>query len=397
MVEEFLKTAAAFVMAVIAYAAGFFEDFPAEPEPLPALEEVVSTSTPPILEEVIYELLRESAEASTALAPTPTTPQLPGFPSFPVPTAPLPFDVPPTRPEEPVPAPPQAVETPEEVAASVGNLRNALVNIICTPAQGVGLRGTSGSGAIIDESGIIVTVAHVGVYFLLEDYPQKDAGDCIVRMGSPAKNAYEAELIYIPSAWVRENPTVVIQSTPRGTGENDFALLAITGSLSGGPLPSSFPSVRLAPEGADIDEGDRITAGSYGAEFLTSSEIRSSLYPTIAQTSVKKIWAFDGTVGNHVDLFSANAGAAAQQGSSGGAILNRRNQFIGVITTRTVQADLSLRDLQAISADHLRRVYRRETSGSLDGLLNTDTAASVRAFERRAPGLLDTVVDAITN
>jgi hypothetical protein len=53
-------------------------------------------------------------------------------------------------------------------------LRGAIVNIICI--QGGGLRGSSGSGVIVDPRGIILTVAHVGQNFLLRDYPIKNTG-----------------------------------------------------------------------------------------------------------------------------------------------------------------------------------------------------------------------------
>ena len=240
----------------------------------------------------------------------------------------------------------------------------------------------------------MVTVAHVGQYFLVTDYPEKNAGSCVIRTGSPAKNAYVAELIYISPSWIEENPTTIVTSSPKGTGEHDFSFLAITGSVSGGSAPSSFPGLQLAPSGGKVSEGDDVSVGSYGAEFLTSSQVRSSLYPTITFGSIKEAFTFSRT-NNTTDIFAVNAGAAAQQGTSGGAVLNDDDQFLGLITTRTVKADLSLRDLQAITIDHLRRSFEADTGSNLDSFLRSNLSTLVTAFEDDAAALLDILDDSI--
>ncbi|MBP9816675.1 MAG: trypsin-like peptidase domain-containing protein [Candidatus Pacebacteria bacterium] len=395
-IKELLINGAVLILGLISSALGMGEAVDREevaiaPPPMPALENWNPGVHPPTLEEVIYELLR-SAEDTIATDSSPSIPPL----SFPTPSpvrppvivAP-PVVIPPTNTEVPLPV----TEDPGGHTSTTALLKGALVNIICIPAKGYNVQGTSGTGVVIDSRGIIVTVAHVAQNFLLEDFPTKDAGNCVIRTGSPAKNAYDAELIYLSSTWIEENPETIVTSRPKGTGKDDFAFLAITKSLTGS-LPASFTAVKLAPVGARVAEGDKIVSGSYGAEFLTSSEIRSSLYPTIAFGSIKEAYTFSKVTGNP-DIFSVNAGAAAQEGSSGGGVLDAKDRFIGAITTRTVRADLSLRDLQAITIDHIRREFKRETGKDLDTYLSGNTQALVSGYEDDAAKLLDVIKEAI--
>lgn len=394
-IQELLVNGAALILGLISSVLGMDgavdrEEVVVAPPPMPALENWNPGVHPPTLEEVIYDLIR-NAEDTIATDSSPSLPTL-TFPT-PSPTRPpvivVPTVIPPTETTVPLPA----TEAPEPHTSTTALLKGALVNIICLPAKGYNVQGMSGTGVVVDPRGIIVTVAHVGQNFLLEDFPTKDAGNCTIRTGSPAKNAYDAELIYLSSTWIEENPETIVTSRPKGTGKDDFAFLAITKSLTGA-LPSSFTAVKLAPVGARIAEGDKVSSGSYGAEFLSSSEIRSSLYPTIAFGSVKEAYTFSKVTGNP-DIFSVNAGAAAQEGSSGGGVLDAQDRFIGAITTRTVRPDLSLRDLQAITIDHIRREFKRETGKDLDTYLSGNTKALVSGYEDDAALLLNVIKEAI--
>ena len=174
--------------------------------------------------------------------------------------------------------------TPSESSsldASASALRSALVNIICYAPAGSRLRSISGSGVIVDSKGIILTNAHIAQNFLLADRNVS----CTIRAGSPAIDKYKASLIYIPSAWINANADILTEINPSGTGEYDFAFLAISKSTTRDELPSSFPSIRLATSPSNT--GTPVVIASYGAQFLESSQIQSSLFPTIVFGSVK--------------------------------------------------------------------------------------------------------------
>lgn len=405
MIQHFLATGAAILFAVWASVLTHYQEFrgpQASIEP-PAHTIVVQspgkvgTSSPTPFETVISEILKTASSTtpkSTTTKPAPSKPVGPSQPVTPsVPFKPLPVPVtPPITPTSPAnPTPPTPVTPTVPVVPSVDEklsdealLKGAVVNIICLP--GGGIHGFSGSGIIIDPRGIILTVAHVGQGFLLRDYPTKGAGSCYIRTGSPAQNAYAADLIFISSAWIEENPATFLATKPSGTGENDFAFLAITRSITSKALPARFTYIPLAPSGTRIEVDDEVGTGSYAAEFLTNSQIRSSLYPTIKFAKVDDVYTFGR---NTTDIFSVAAGSAAQEGSSGGAVINDDNRLIGLISTRTSKPDLALRSLQAITMDHIRRSFRGDMGADLDAYLKGDLPTLITKFQAKASTLLE--------
>lgn len=308
----------------------------------------------------------------------PTTPSLPS----------------PTYPVTPTPPVTKAPEPDEEEDEYVGNARSfaqgALVNILCSSTGSPLKKSISGSGVIIDSRGIILTVAHVGHYFLLEDYPKEGNSDCIIRTGSPAKNAYDAKLIFVSSQWVEKNASALAQTAPRGNGENDFALLAITESLTARKLPSSFTAVPLAS--SEIESGDRVGIGSYGAEFLTGNQIISSLYPIIDDGDVASVYTYGGKT---VDVISVRGSKAAQSGSSGGGVVNTDGRFIGLISTSSLGGNTAERTFYAITPSHIRNSFREETGENLDSYLRKNFETLISNFEDTKEDLAEVVWDAI--
>ncbi|HUY62248.1 MAG TPA: trypsin-like peptidase domain-containing protein [Candidatus Paceibacterota bacterium] len=257
-------------------------------------------------------------------------------------------------------------------------LRSALVNILCYSPAGSGLHSISGSGVIVDPKGIILTNAHVAQYFLLADR----GVSCTVRTGSPAKDAYDASLIYLPPTWVHENANVLTETAPSGTGEHDYALLGITDSATDAPLPATFPSASLGIAPPPV--GTPVVIGSYGAQFLQSSQVESSLFPTIVFGSVKGVFTF---AADTVDVLALGGSAAAQEGSSGGGVADAHGTLVGTITTSTVTGSTATRELDAITASYVRADYATENGAPLDLLLAEPTAVSIAAFAPKIPAL----------
>lgn len=299
----------------------------------------------------------------------------------------------PAAPKLVIPAPPatpvavQAPVLPPAPISSSGNasldatatvLRAALVNIVCYAPTGSPIHSMSGSGIFIDSKGIILTNAHVAQYFLLADRNVS----CTIRGGNPAVDEYKAALIYISPLWLRANSTVLTQSAPLGTGEYDFALLAITKSASSAALPTSFPSLPLAH--LPPPSGTPVVIATYGAQFLETSQIQSSLYPTVVFGSVKDVFTFDV---NTVDVLALGGSAAAQEGSSGGGVANAAGELIGTVTTSTVQGATASRSLDAITASYIRAEYAREMNSSLDLLLAEPITTAISEFSAQMPAL----------
>jgi hypothetical protein len=268
----------------------------------------------------------------------------------------------------------QSTEAPaQELDASGGALLKSLVNIVCLSSD-PSIPSISGSGVIIDSRGIILTAAHVAQLFLLQDYLGTSKVECIVRDGSPARRAYLAEPIYVSPSWIKENPATLTTSSPLGTGQDDFALLGITATATSTPLPNSYPAIPLAPGDPQLQQ--QIAIGSYGAQYLTSSEINYSLYPILVFGSIQSRYTF-GT--NTVDLVSVVGSAASQEGSSGGGIVDAAGQLLGAITTSTVAGNLQTRSLNAITVGHMRRSYTADTGQNLDSTLQSESVPALIA------------------
>ena len=281
------------------------------------------------------------------------------------------------EPEQIAPTQPIAESIPvsvtnEQLDDSSSALRNALVNIICYVPAGSGLHSISASGIFIDPKGIILTNAHVAQYFLLSDRNVS----CDIRSGSPATDSYDAELIYISPTWIKSNTSVLTTTLPNGTGEYDFALLAVSKSSTKNSLPISFPYAPLAMTPPIV--GVPVAIASFGAQFLEASQIRFSLFPIIVFGSVKDVFTF-GT--NTIDVIELGGSVAAQEGSSGGGIADASGYLVGTITTSTISGSTDTRILRAITSSYIRAEYANETGQPLDLLLAQPTSISISNFE----------------
>ncbi len=268
--------------------------------------------------------------------------------------------------------------TNAELDASATLLRSALVNIMCYATAGTGLHGISGSGVFVDSKGIIITNAHIAQYFLLANRKVS----CTIRTGGPAIDTYKAALIYLSPSWIRDNPTVLTQTAAAGTGQYDFAFLAVTKSATSMALPASFPAIPLSK--ASPIAGMPVVIASYGAQFLEASQIRSDLSPIIVFGSIKDIFTF---VAKTVDVIVLGGSAAAQEGSSGGGVADGYGSLAGLITTSSIEGSTDTRSLAGISATYVRAEYERETGSSLDTLLSQPTTSSIADFAPQMPAL----------
>ena len=270
--------------------------------------------------------------------------------------------------------------------------RKALVNVFCTTKSGGSFRPITGSGVAIDSRGVILTNAHVAQYFLIKDYLVEDFVDCVIRVDSPAKHMYKAKLIFISPSWIKNNTDNIIQSSPKGTGEDDYALLLITERTdSSKTLPDSFSFLEPLYNSASIDIGDDVLLAAYPAGFLSGISISRDLYISSAVTKIMEVFTFkDGTL----DLFSIGGSVVAQQGSSGGAVVDTDNKLLGIIVTSSTADTTSERDLRAITIAHINRSFVKDTGFDLQTLFSSNIEAEANAFnENIAPELTQLLID----
>lgn len=273
--------------------------------------------------------------------------------------------------------------------------RAALVNIFCKTKTGGYLYPISGSGVLITKNGVILTNAHVGQYFLLRDYPVPGNVDCIVRTGSPAQATYQAELLYLPPAWIDANASQIIAQESMGTGQDDYSFLRITSPINtSASLPATFPALPMTTD--DPSQQEPVLLASYPAGFLSGITIETNLYISTVLTQVADVFAFDHR--GYADLLSLGGSLVAQAGSSGGAVVRQQDGALqGIIATETASStttSTSARDLHAITLGHIDRSLQEEGVGGIASLLTGDIQAKANGFANNtAPAERKKLVD----
>ena len=273
--------------------------------------------------------------------------------------------------------------------------RLALVNIICTSRRGGLFNLISGSGVIIDPRGVILTNAHLGQYFLLQDFPTPGSLDCVIRSGEPARNRYRATLLFISSTWVHDNAKKITLEEPTGTGENDFALLLIQSAASEAfPLPETFPYITMDLSDSSLRVPTEVLVAAYPVGFLSGITTQKDLYPSSSLVVTGTVYGFGEET---PDVFSLGGSVVAQQGSSGGAVVSRENKLIGLIVTASAGATTGERNLNALTMSHIDASFRTSTGESIHSVFTEDLKKSAQDFnEKVAPELRKILTDQLT-
>ena len=267
--------------------------------------------------------------------------------------------------------------TPAESFDQVNtDARDALVNILCEPRGGGSLRPISGSGVLIDPRGVILTNAHVAQYVLLSESPQVDLM-CFIRTGSPAQAEWSAAVLYIPPVWISAHASEILNAHPTGTGEHDYALLYITGSVSGNSLPASFPYLPIDTRPAIGFPGDTVLVASYPAEFVGGIAAQYDLYSASSVTTVKQLLTFET---GSADLLSLGGIIEAQSGSSGGAVVNAWGRLIAIIATTSDGTTTEARDLRGVTLSYIDADLKVQSGFGLTATLQGDPAAETKNF-----------------
>ena len=280
--------------------------------------------------------------------------------------------------------------------STTNNPIEAIVNIFCTFETSEYIRTTTGTGFFIDADGIILTNAHIAQFLLLENTESFGDTECIVRSGNPAAARYHAGLLYISPAWIERNAAMVDDAAPMGTGERDYALLYITDSIDGGPLPAAFPALAVDTELLPLStQGDAVVAAGYPATDLLQNGPSTALYARSATTSVSELYTFGS---NYADIFSVLGSAVGAEGASGGPIVDSNGHVIGMITTRGNDEVDGPGSLRAITLSHIDRTISEETGFTLAENLNGNLPYRAEVFaETMTPFLVQLLEDARGN
>jgi hypothetical protein len=268
-------------------------------------------------------------------------------------------------------------------------LRKGVVNILCRSRSSF-VNGISGSGVLVADSGVILTNAHIGQYFLLERY---GLVNCHIRTGNPAKGNARANPLYISKQWLKENSRSLLKETATGSGENDFAFIQLATTTQIGK--------NLSPVTLAIDHGLRVRsqtiAVAYPAGMIGGFFIENALYASSAIPEITDILSF-GT--STPDLFLLSGSILAQRGASGGLVSNLNGHVFGIISTVSEESNTKDRTMGAISIEHIANAVYKESGLSLHDLVSgnfTEVQARVKNYinetgREQATSLLETIL-----
>lgn len=306
--------------------------------------------------------------------PVPVKTTIPAPTTAPKPAAPEPTETPAKETPAPAaPAVPAPKPTPEPDTSSASTIANTVVSVLCVRHNGNKIHVTNGSGVLISEKGVVLTNSHVAQMFLL-----KDSGyNCSIRRENIPTYGWNAVPLFINEDWVEDNFLAISNPAPVGTGENDYALLLITGNTNAAlGLPRSFPAATLntASEAAEI--GDTITVAGYPGIQTSDFNIATQALLKTDQTSIKNVFTLDRIT---VDVFATRDTPVAKRGASGGGVFED-GTLIGIIATTNTGNTPGGYVINALTLDYINRDIKDATGKTLKEILSGDVRAQAASF-----------------
>ncbi len=274
------------------------------------------------------------------------------------------------------------IEEEQEVfIAPSENLGDAIVNIVCIQITDEYKRRVSGTGFFISSRGVILTNAHVGQFLLLTDIDDFGETTCSATTGQEDAPTYNVRLLYLSPTWLLEHASLINDNAPRGTGENDFALLFVT-SVTNEELPSSN-FAHLPPATSALSKAlkdDTVILVGYPKEDGAKVGKRA-----VATTTVTNLYTFGG---GYADIISLDSSPLGYTGASGGPVIDHFGRSIGVITTKEAGTTI----LNAITMAHIDRSIKSETGVDLISILQGDLDQRATLFNETISPVLQEIL-----
>lgn len=283
---------------------------------------------------------------------------------------------------------PQITSTDSGIIASTDLIDDVIVNIVCVNRSSGLINMTTGSGVVVSPSGIVLTNSHVANTFLFDDKDSLNYKNCTIRRENIPTYGFNAEIVYLPEDWLVENQSFFTDVNPRGSGENDYALLAITTNTNPAlKTPSSFKYASLMTNESKIEESAQIEIGAYPGSHTGIFEIDSNVSLRKVTSYIKELITFDRTT---VDIISTGPNSAAKKGSSGGGVF-LGDELLGIITTTDGYGSEAY--LNAITLPYIIRDFRDDTGSSFSSFIYRNKESLISEFNFKKDSIKSLIAD----
>jgi len=273
--------------------------------------------------------------------------------------------------------PKEKVERELQPEGEMEGLADVVVNIICTQQKSGFTSASTGSGVLISSDGIVITNAHVAQFFLLEDagYPV----DCAIYRENIPTFGYRADIMYISPEWIQDNYKLISDPNPRGTGENDYALLQITKNTNPVlPLPSYFSHAKINLDTNIYKERQPIEVAGFPGAPLSVFDLAKSGSLKTDDSKINEMFKFSN--GSFIDIFSTEQTHVAARGASGGGLFYD-NDLIGI--TVTTSSEGSGAKINAITTTYINKDLDSDYGKSLIEMISGDTENLKQTFQNK--------------
>lgn len=255
-------------------------------------------------------------------------------------------------------------ETIFETEADSFDVRDAVVNVLCVEKTSTYTKMSTGSGVIVSSSGLVLTNAHVAYPFLQTAQFDRSTYSCSVRRENIPNYGYNAELVYYPLDWLRENSEIIKEPTPVGTGENDYAVLLLTTSL--GPAPK----VGFLPASTSVDTDDlkkdlAVTIAGYPSSNTGVFSVDANPGLKVADTTISDFFTFATRT---FDILQTGTNVVAKRGSSGGGVFSGNRLYGLIVTTNQAEGGSYA---NALTLPYIKRDFESDTGINFDEFVAT--------------------------
>lgn len=283
---------------------------------------------------------------------------------------------------------PQVQNTGSGLSSKSNPIEDIIVNIVCVNRKVNQISLSTGSGVMVSSSGVVLTNSHVANNFLFNDKNSDSYKNCSIRRENIPTYGFEAELVYLPADWLIENQGFFTEDDPRGSGENDYALLAITKNTNPAlSLPASFDYAKLLTSENQIKEGSSVEIAAYPGVHTGVFEVDSNAKLKTADAQVNELATFNGTT---IDVISTTPNTVAKRGSSGGGIFYD-NSLLGIVTTTDGVGSNTY--INAITVPYIIRDFRNDTGDNFESFISRNKNTLINDFESREDYLKSLIAD----